>query len=1000
MDQTLGFISIPRISEKHLLTIGDKTPLRHFARLLATLNEMETPKQLTAPTESSSVVSTSRSMRIDRLQGQFKKLEEDVDFLLCHEWLNDTCYMYPFSRAIFDPTPYLPRYPDGSLDCKLKDRFSLTPRDRQLESLKHIVNLISNNFETEQCIAMIVELTREKVNREFLRRLMDSGLATMEALAEKLLLPAAMGKNLALLYMLLDAGVNINYWDLNVLKQDSYFAKGTLLEYAVNSCDEPLLRYLIDHGAKSDESKLTACDYDYDSTTLSERAVSRGAFDVLRYLLQHADARVRSETFSLATYRGDVKIFDLLVSYRPQVFEEYTQQPWILFETAALEGHQTMCEALQAKGLDISATDDQGRGSPLAYALYGGYNQLARYLLESGASIDSRASTNWTSCVPTRHLGFHAPRDWRLHNQDRYYVGFYVKRMTAIHTAVYNGDEEVVRYFLSKGANPNQPGQRLPLQLSAIYGHVAISRVLLEYGADPDSICSYDPEYHDYDFESKDYFWCGPTKRPIQVALETGDRELFKLLLDSNAQLPTTPLCLCSFFDSTKLRNHPNRRNVCDQPGSEETSSLTEHEFWCNSEDGWNPLVNAAKGRDETLVLKMLDIAVQHRRPWITREALVKCAENLDWNFVVKLMEEYTFPPYACFQQQVLLRSIRANTTQLLKDAILKECLQFDDAISVLADATTYNMIEVVQLLLESGYWPDDADCRHADPALEVAFQLNNKAVMDHMLAYYRKNLQKAQQPAFKHHFLLAYGFAIKYRNIAMMEMTASAVAVNEVMYHKFGNPYCLRSSVHHAINFHNYDIAEWLLEHGADPNIVDEDCDNAKCISALQRAAFYENISMVRKLLEKGSNVNASPYHRHGATALQFAAISGRFDIVDVLIQAGADINAEPSSIGGRRAIEGAAEHGRLDMVSYLLQAGANIKGRSNLSYMRAVLLAWIQGHCALARMIHKWKAENDEEYVVQRHSIESILKLTGPELEELLPEEGMQYHRWFHRG
>lgn len=111
----------------------------------------------------------------------------------------------------------------------------------------------------------------------------------------------------------------------------------------------------------------------------------------------------------------------------------------------------------------------------------------------------------------------------------------------------------------------------------------------------------------------------------------------------------------------------------------------------------------------------------------------------------------------------------------------------------------------------------------------------------------------------------------------------------------------------------------------------------------------------MVRYLLAKGADVNAQAGYSGGITALQGASISGHIEIVLLLIEAKADINAVGAIKDGRMAIDGAAEHARLDTVQLLLNAGARSEIAGSTGYDRAIELADIQGHWAVANLLRR---------------------------------------------
>ncbi|MEP6670990.1 MAG: ankyrin repeat domain-containing protein [Chthoniobacter sp.] len=59
--------------------------------------------------------------------------------------------------------------------------------------------------------------------------------------------------------------------------------------------------------------------------------------------------------------------------------------------------------------------------------------------------------------------------------------------LPAITAAAYSGHEEIVRFLLDHGANPNRHGMSNPLILACWRRHPAVVRLLLARGADPNA---------------------------------------------------------------------------------------------------------------------------------------------------------------------------------------------------------------------------------------------------------------------------------------------------------------------------------------------------------------------------------------------------------------------------------------------------------------------------------------------------------------------------------
>lgn len=90
-----------------------------------------------------------------------------------------------------------------------------------------------------------------------------------------------------------------------------------------------------------------------------------------------------------------------------------------------------------------------------------------------------------------------------------------------------------------------------------------------------------------------------------------------------------------------------------------------------------------------------------------------------------------------------------------------------------------------------------------------------------------------------------------------------------------------------------------------------------------LHLAAFFNQPPIVKKLLEKGADVNAVAENPSRVQALHSAAACGSVEIVKILLEHGADVNS--SQHGGWTALQAAAKHGNLEMLDLLIQYGAD---------------------------------------------------------------------------
>ncbi|KAF2448856.1 ankyrin [Karstenula rhodostoma CBS 690.94] len=944
------------MTEDMQLSSADKTPWRQFLRAFSKLDI------------SASQTSSSHSAIYAHDGGtalSLSALEQRVEDLLWARFLNEDKYIW-IHPAVYDPTPFLAPRKDGRMDININSRHELSPQGNQIELLKHVVYLLSNNYNVNETAPAIVEFARDVKNREFLARLIKSGLSTAEAIAEKLLIPAAEGNNFPLLETLISSGVDINY----SCDSSRYSTQMTLFGISISSANEDLFRFAIERGA--DPRIPVRIMHHHHSIQASplDHAIRKANFSFVSCLLQRLEGypeevistECDENSFIIAAQYGDVPILDLLISKRPRIFEGLRKKPWILYEAAALGSNIATLKALQDRGFDHRARSDQNQGSPVALALLTHNDEVADHLLRAGFNFDTYIHS--TKLVDMGSL--------RLpHNPNTY---------APIHSAIWARNIDMLHHLIAKGADPNQPGKRYPLQIAASVGNVEMVQSLLEAGA-----CVSHAESSDVSQESvlgRGYVlgrlggvYCTPQQDAVEKALEIGHERMFEILIQAGARLPMTASCTCNpkHGDNHEAQLHGRI---------------------------WNPLLSAAKGENKKLFLRVLEIANTKGLSWMTINCILECMKVFDGGFVDDLIASNKFPLSAKVYSERLALSVKENAETTFQSILQTHKLSPKDMRKAFKQAVQLEREGMVSTFLEMGCWPDH--CRdnlacfqdtiltvdHCYNASDILFDALNKrciksthgTVISIMFEHYQRFASRAWELAIKGHFMKAYSTAILFEDTPI-QMLAEAAGIDAVYSILRGPGWkeCYVSAVQLAAEKGRYDVVNWLLDQGTDPDFLQEYVDGAsRPASCLQHASRYGELSVVKRLLQKGVNVNAKPTMYYGATALQYAAITGRFDICGLLLNAGADVNAPPGDFEGRSAIEGAAEHGRMDMASYLLEvgAGAGMKGIRNTNYRRTVYRAWKHGHCALARMIHKWKAENDREYCVQDDSIEAILR------------------------
>jgi len=127
------------------------------------------------------------------------------------------------------------------------------------------------------------------------------------------------------------------------------------------------------------------------------------------------------------------------------------------------------------------------------------------------------------------------------------------------------------------------------------------------------------------------------------------------------------------------------------------------------------------------------------------------------------------------------------------------------------------------------------------------------------------------------------------------------------------------KTSLNHAIATGHIDVAEFLIERGADVNLPDNENE-----SPLHTAAALGDTGITRLLLEKGAtSINVGGIRQ--MTPLHWACHKGHPDIVKILLEYGADTEAR--EVIGQTPLMLAAENRDMRLVDILVDGGADIE-------------------------------------------------------------------------
>ena len=114
------------------------------------------------------------------------------------------------------------------------------------------------------------------------------------------------------------------------------------------------------------------------------------------------------------------------------------------------------------------------------------------------------------------------------------------------------------------------------------------------------------------------------------------------------------------------------------------------------------------------------------------------------------------------------------------------------------------------------------------------------------------------------------------------------------------------------AAYFSQEEIAQWLVEKGADVNLASR---NHMQIAPLHSAVAVQNLTLAQLFLERGADANKS--QMEGIRPLHSAVHRGQTEMVELLLRHGADPSLPADD--GRTALDIAAAEGREDILPLL---------------------------------------------------------------------------------
>lgn len=247
--------------------------------------------------------------------------------------------------------------------------------------------------------------------------------------------------------------------------------KNDVLHYAAWSDNLDLLRLALFAGADVSCSKVSLYDYSNRRNNALHRAVRRGNTAIIAELLLHnpplekRDEYSNTPLLSAAAYGHQAVVDLLLTAGCNSAAHGYHGQT--LFETAVISG----LESTAVKFIG------QATESSLIIAFESKRLGLARLIKRSGVAFAPFISQAAEAGIEYVKLCLADGARINDVNHDT--------KCTALSIAARKGDIELVKFLLTKGANPNAgPRKNRPIMTAVRYGMTRVVRCLLKHGVD------------------------------------------------------------------------------------------------------------------------------------------------------------------------------------------------------------------------------------------------------------------------------------------------------------------------------------------------------------------------------------------------------------------------------------------------------------------------------------------------------------------------------------
>jgi ankyrin repeat protein len=645
---------------------------------------------------------------------------------------------------------------------------------------------------------------------------------------------------------------------------------------------------------KHDDRINLTCKYGWTPLVF---AASREREAVVRLLLE------RGAEYDLLTAvaRGDLARVKALVEGRPDLVKEEEARDQSPLTWAAGHNHPEVLTWLIDHGADINYHNNY-EGSVLSVAAWEGHIDIARILLDRGADIELGAGKDAYG-TPLHHACWQGNKEMATLLLDH---GAKLESVdntdeTPLCFAVKEGQTDLVRFLLDRGADPNKGG---PVASAALENCIEIAQLLLDRGAE--------------------------AGKAIHYAAEKGNLPLVQLLLrypvdrslrDDESRTPLHLAAMCR--DDERLDQYCKIVDL-----------LLEHGYSLeDGSSGGRKVIHLAGNR--AMLEHLLKRGADINTPSITgRTPLHQYCGGNDVEFI-RFLLDHGANPNAADKDGTMPIHLAVTRDSAEAKTIVEMLLQRGATLDVFAQAQLGQTDKVLAAVKEH---PDLLDKpggiggqtllhiaagrgnlalvqtlveRGADLELKNAWAgwtpLHSAAGAGHarVVAYLIQQGAKVEAPGVYNQGIL---FTAAMQGHAEVVRLLCAAGANVEATTDWGY-----SPLVSAAGEGHREVVKALLDAGANINQI------CKGSSALYRAVSYGKEDVAIFLLERGADLNAS--RDTSSPPLHDAASRDSVVLIKALLKAGEDVNCLNDR--GDTALDRALSNGRTDAVKALREAG-----------------------------------------------------------------------------